>query len=641
MTRTPDLDALCELLGVIWRYRDGAGQWREAPVESRRAVLAAMGHSAPDERSAADHLASLRARAARRAVPPVLVAAPDARPRLPADWQLRCADGQSFDGRAGTALPRLSPGLHALRCGAQDGWLLAAPPSLPGVAPGWGVMVPLYGLWQGDAPQGIGSYADLAAVARGLGGLGADFVGINPVHAGFPGAPADFSPYAPSHRARLNILHLPEAGAAAGNGPLIDYGAGAKARRAALNAAHAACPDRDAFEAWHQAETAEGQGLHLFSLHQALSDRFGPYWTDWPAPYRAANSPAVAAFAAENRDALRFHAWAQWRAHVALGDAAQAARAAGMAHGLYLDLAVGAHPRGAETWATPEIFAQGISLGAPPDAFAPEGQTWGLAPLRPDALLSRGMAPLAAILRAQFRHAGMLRVDHILGFERAFWVPDGLPGLYVRMPKAEMLATLRLEAARAGAVVVGEDLGNTPETLRDEMRAAGILGCRAVMFERDWHGDGAFLAPERHDAAALASFGTHDLPTWLGWRAGNDIAWRLRTGDMAKQAAAQAGAARRADVAAFDTLTQDADGGVDAMHGLLARSAARLVAVQAEDVLGCTEQPNLPGTIHSHPNWRRRLPVSAQGLARDARMRKTARIMADAGRGNLEHRSFE
>jgi 4-alpha-glucanotransferase len=388
---------------------------------------------------------------------------------------------------------------------------------------------------------------------------------------------------------------------------------------------------------------AEGPGLHRFALHQALSDRFGPYWPDWPAPYRNPASPQVAAFAAANPQALRLHAWAQWRAHVALGNAADMARAAGMAQGLYLDLAVGTHPRGAETWADPDAFAQGMSLGAPPDAFAPEGQTWGLAPLRPDVLCARGMAPLADTLRAQFRYAGMLRVDHILGFERAFWVPDGLPGLYVRMPKAEMLATLRLEAARAGAVAVGEDLGNTPETLREDMRASGILGCRAAMFERDWDGDGAFLAPETHTPQALASVGTHDLPTWRGWRAGQEIDGRARLGDISPEAAAQARATRTAEVAAFDALTGDTTGDALGLHRFLARSAARLVAVQAEDVFDCLDQPNLPGTIHSHPNWRRRLPVSVDAMADDPRLRATAAVMAKARRAPpaQNHRSPE
>jgi 4-alpha-glucanotransferase len=478
----------------------------------------------------------------------------------------------------------------------------------------------------------MGRYGLLADAAAGLGRLGAGFVGINPVHAGFPEDPLAFSPYAPSDRRRLNVLHAGAGGAGGAAGPLIDHREATRLQRAALETgwqAVAAGGGDPGLAAWR---AAGGAALEIFALHQALSERHGPYWGDWPAALRHPDSPEVRAFAARHPDRVAHHAWRQWCADRGLAAAAAAARGAGMAQGLYLDLAVGTHPFGAETWAERALFAAGHSLGAPPDAFAAGGQTWGLAPLRPDRLLAAGMAPLAAILRAQFRHAGMLRIDHILGFERSFWVPEGLPGLYVAMPREAMLAVVRIEAARAGAVVVGEDLGNVPEGLRARLAETGVLGCRVAMFERDWSGDGAFLPASAWPQAVLAAWGSHDLPPWRGWRSGRDIAWRRRTGALAAAAAQAERAARRAEVAGFAAASGARTAAPDALHRFLAATPACLVAVQAEDVLGAAEQANLPGTVHEHPNWRRRLAVDARALADDPRLRRTAAQMAAAGR---------
>lgn len=298
-----------------------------------------------------------------------------------------------------------------------------------------------------------------------------------------------------------------------------------------------------------------------------------------------------------------------------------------MAHGLYLDLAVGTHPHGAETWADPWLFARGVSLGAPPDLLGPSGQRWGLAPMRPDALAATGCAALAATIRAQLRFAGVLRIDHILGFERSFWLPDGLPGLYVAMPRAAMLAVVRIEAARAGAVIVGEDLGTIPEGLRAALSDSGILGCRVAMFERDWQGDGRFLPPEACIPTALASWGSHDLPSFAGWRLGRDLDWRARLGELPEPEAAQA--IRAAEVAAWDAVAGPAP---DDLSRHLAATPAALVALQAEDLTGAEEQANLPGTVHEHPNWRRRLAVPAEGLAVLPATVSAAAIMAEAGR---------
>lgn len=614
-----DLDAACRAAGLTWAYRDGAGQWQEAPVESRRAVLAALGHGNP-----AAALPETLPETLHRATSRVVTAG--APTDWGADWQLTREDGAMAEGRG--PLPPLPMGYHTVR---SEGWLvhlLAAPPALPAPPRRWGVTVPLFALWEGQQ-AGMGSYPMLGDLAQGLGAQGAAFLGINPVHAGFPTDPLNFSPYAPSHRRRLNTAHVATPARLPETGPLIDYPATIRAQQAALEAAYAAFDHDQDFDTWRD---REGTPLEEFITHQALSEHHGPYWHDWPAEHQDPRHPAVLRFARAHADRLRFHAWAQWMAERQLGAAQARARGAGMDFGLYLDLAVGTHPYGAETWAERALFAQGVSLGAPPDLLGPSGQRWGLAPMRPDVLRATGFAAFAQTLRAQLRHAGLVRIDHILGLERSFWLPEGLPGLYVAMPREEMLAVLRIEASRAhggrGATVIGEDLGTIPDGLRAALAASSVLGCRVAMFERDWQGDGAFLPAESYTPAALASWGTHDLPTWEGWRAGRDIAWRETLGELPDPAGARA--RRAAEVTAFDQRAGGSDLG--AMHAHLARAGSALVAVQGEDLAGAIEQTNLPGTVHEHPNWARRLPLPLSGLARATTLRDTAAMMKDAGR---------
>lgn len=634
------LETLAAEAGLVWRYNDGSGQWREAPSESLRLVLAAMGYAAADEAAARESVHVLREDRASRRVPEWFVAATGTRARVPlsgvglAEWRLHCEDGDYREGRAEGAigLDPLPVGRHRLHVGNDTVTLLVAPERLADAPRGWGVMAPLYGL-KPEAGGGLGSYADLARAATALGSLGASFLGINPVHAGFPDDPQNFSPYAPSSRRHLNVNHIAVEGDDADAGSdLIGYPEALTARRRALEAAYtrfSSAGGDPEFEAWRM---ERGEGLARFAIHQALSERHGAYWTSWLEQYHDPKSRAVHEFAATRADRVTFHAWLQWSAECQLAAAQKAAHDAGMHYGLYLDLAVGTHPAGAETWADPAQFARGISLGAPPDAFSAEGQVWGVAPLSPRALVENGFAVLAETLREQFRFSGLLRIDHILGFERTFWCPDGLPGLYVTMPKEAMLAVARIEAARAGATIVGEDLGNIPDGLRADLHASGILGCRVAIFERDWHGDRGFLPSSSWDPQTLASFASHDLPTWRGWRKGRDIEWRAKLGHMSSEAAAAEQAQRREDIAAFNSLVRNDCDTPDAMHAFLADSASRLVALQADDILGIEEQANLPGTVFEHPNWRRRLPVAASEFADDERFRRTADIMARAGR---------
>lgn len=623
------LETLAHRLGILPEYRDVSGEMRPLSPETQEALLRAMGI---DPARAAETLDALDAEDAARTVPLWQVVETDAPLRLDAiggevEWRLELEDGTLREGR-GPEIGALPLGIHRLWVSDQYGWLLSAPARLPEPERGWGVTLPLYGLRTAEE-GGVGTYADLRHAVASLGAAGADFVGLNPIHAGFPTDPGGFSPYAPSSRRRFSTLHI-DAAANAEAGELIDYAHAIPAQLSALEHAFANRDPAPAFDEWRE---AEGTPLRRFALHQALAEVHGPHWPDWPAPFRDPSHPDVSAFAQAHSDRVTFHAWLQWTAEQQLSQVRDAAAQQGMTFGLYLDLAVGTHPGGAETWAERDLFAHGVSLGAPPDAFSPGGQAWGLAPLQPRALAEQGFRPLAEILRAQLKFARLLRIDHILGFERTFWVPDGdVPGGYVAMPKEALLAVARIEATRVGAAIIGEDLGNIPEGLHRDLEGAGIFGCRVAMFEQEWDAPQPTFKPADHyDAHVLTSFSTHDLPTWKGWRAERDIDWRQDIGTITSESADEMRARRREEVAALDHLTGDGED-VQAIHGLLARTPSRLVAVQIEDILGATEQPNLPGTVHEHPNWRRRLPMRAGALGDVDALRATAALMRDAGR---------
>ncbi|UMA66412.1 4-alpha-glucanotransferase [Roseivivax marinus] len=622
------VDRLAEAAGIVPAFTDVTGQTRKTAPETRDAILSAM--ALPTDPAGAEAaLAEMNA----GTLPAWHVASVDEVPSLVprGPWQLTLEDGTTSEGTG--PLPALPLGRHRLEADGSACWLLAAPPTLPLPPRGWGLMVPLYGLKPAET-GGLGTYADLARMAEGTAAHGAGFLGLNPVHAGFPTDPHAASPYSPSHRRRLSTLHVDVGGPEVpADGP-IDYATQIPAQNAALDAAFAsfeAAGGDQAFDAW---QAAEGTALHDFALHQALSEIHGPYWDRWPAALQDPASAETRAAARDLSTRVRFHAWAQWMAETQLRAAQSRARAAGMTQGLYLDLAVGTHPHGAETWEDRESFAFGTSLGAPPDAFAADGQTWGLAPFNPRRLIETGFRALAETLARQLRLSGLLRIDHILGFDRAFWVPEGAPGAYVRMPRDAMLAVARIEAARAGATIVGEDLGNIPDGLGHALEASGILGCRLTMFERG--PDGAPRAPHDYPEAVVASFSTHDLPTWAGWRTGHDIGARAALGHIDEATAAGARAARRDEVRALDdgTAAHADHPAEDAarMHAHLAGTAARLVAVQIENVLDMPAQPNLPGTIADYPNWRQRLPARPEAVAGDPRLAETARIMTENGR---------
>ncbi len=688
MTRATALDRLAARMGVADAHVGFDRVERRASPDTQRALLAPKGCAVDDEGQAAEALAAAEAEDARRRAPREVVARagePIAIPvRGPLNWRLVPERGavEGRDGRCDDeiALPPLPCGLHTVevehRGEIESISLIVAPQRAPcvadlaGVERLWGVTAALYGL-RSDRNLGLGDYADLGAAAAALAAHGAGFLGINPVHALGVGHGVAISPYSPTHRAFFNTAHIavdaiPELGSCDDARRTLSENAGAlNARRAAeLVDYQAIAPMRTAlleqlfatfeetapganrgaeFEAYM---ASRGESLREFAVFGAISESYGSDWTAWPDELRAPEAPGVAAFARRRGERVRFHAWMQWLAESQLCAAQARAKAAGMALGLYLDLAVGARPGGAEVWARRDALTTGVSLGAPPDAFSPEGQNWALAPFSPEGLRRASYAPFIELLRATMHHAGLVRIDHALGLSRSFWIPQtGEPGGYVRYPLDALLAIVAIEARRAGTVVVGEDLGLVPAEFRDRLAEAGLYGCAVMQFERD--ASGAFRDPRSYRAQSLASFGTHDTPTFNGFCAARDIGWWARLGRIPPDGVAAARAERADALAALARLCEPDDAPLgaacgnaaatdeiapDSMHRTLARAGSALVAVQLDDALGAVEQQNLPGTIDEHPNWRRRASAPVERLAGDPRLARLGRTMTDAGR---------
>ena len=396
---------------------------------------------------------------------------------------------------------------------------------------------------------------------------------------------------------------------------------------------------------------AGGQSLHRQATFEALQQHLHAGdpsiwgWPVWPPEYRDPQSPVVARFVESHRVDIEFHAYLQWQAELQLFAAAEFARSARLSVGLYADLAVSVDRGGAEVWANQNLYAIDASIGAPPDAFNPHGQNWGLPPMIPARLQQAGYAPLIDTLRANMRHAGALRIDHVMALLRQFWIPAGCSaelGTYVRYPFEDLLGLLALESHRNECLVIGEDLGTVPDEVRTALAANDVLSYRVLLFERD--STGAFSAPAVYPERALATASTHDLPTLAGWWDGHDIDVRQRCGLLASEAQyARQKDERTSDRASLlqalhgDNHTVDDGSGalpMLAVQRFLARTPAALMVVQPEDMFGVREQANLPGTIDEHPNWQRKLPVPLEEWAADRRFRDLASAL-NAARADL------
>jgi 4-alpha-glucanotransferase len=534
----------------------------------------------------------------------------------------------------------------------------------------WGLATQLYSV-RSRRSWGVGDLADLADLAVWGATHDAGFVLVNPLHAAEPAAPMEPSPYLPTTRRFANPLYLrveliPEyayldvAGRAEverlrrtveqrNEADRVDRDPAWAAKRAALRLVHAVPRSAGRDLAYQVYREREGAGLDDFATWAALAEVHGPDWHTWPEELRRPDSSAVAAFRAEHAEAVDFHCWLQWALDEQLDAAQAAAVRAGMSLGIVHDLAVGVNPRGAEAWGLQDVFAQGMSVGAPPDAFNQLGQDWGQPPWRPDRLAQHAYAPFRAMVSTVLRHAGGVRVDHVIGLFRLWWVPAGQPptaGTYVRYDHEAMVGILALEAHRAGALVVGEDLGVVEPWVRTYLAERGILGTSILWFERDWEGDGEVLAPQRWREYCLASVTTHDLPPTAGYLAGDHIRLRdslgLLTRSLAEEEAEAEkerrdwiGEMRRLGTLPADASADDVEAVVAALHRFLALTPARLACVALTDAVGDRLTQNQPGTLDEYPNWR--VPLSAPDgkplLLEDAMASPRAAALAEAVRG--------
>jgi (1->4)-alpha-D-glucan 1-alpha-D-glucosylmutase len=528
----------------------------------------------------------------------------------------------------------------------------------------WAIATQLYAL-RSERNWGMGDFTDLRVLAQTAGSVGAGAIALNPLHELHPAQPEGCSPYSPSSRRWLNPLYVDpcrvadfgessEMQALAADprfqerlwhlreSELVDYSGVARVKRDAFELLfasfvrrHLTRPGSSRAAAFRRFLTIGGDALQRLGTYEALTEYFhardGSFgWLQWPQEFRNPESPTVAAFARDRCDRVDFFCYLQWIADEQLAEAAHAADEFGV--GLYLDLAVGVDRNGADAWSD-RVVVEAASLGAPPDAMNALGQDWGLPPLSPLVLRARAYAPFAELLRANMRHAAILRIDHVMSLRRAFWIPLGkMPreGAYVDYGFEAMLGTVASESTGAACAIVGEDLGTVPDGFRERMREAATFSSRLLYFERDVH-DGRFTPPPNYPELAAASIGTHDLPPLAGWWTGDDLALRTRIGLFPNETAAREAVEERrharwmlieaferegtADAAAIARLREDAAAGgttavtdvlVTAAYRYLAKTPSRLIVVALEDVLGEIDAVNVPGTTDQHPNWRRK-----------------------------------
>jgi 4-alpha-glucanotransferase len=634
-----ELIELAAAHGVATSYRDGERRPVDVDADVVVRVLGLLDVDAGSTEARRAALATARERAAADRLPGTIATRTDRARPLPTPGTLVDVRGTR---REVVELPAgLAPGWYRLEIPGQDVTVVVAPAALPHPSRGWGWMLQLYALCSAGS-WGIGDLGDLRAFTTWTGTEhGASAVLLNPLHAITPVPPVQPSPYTPSSRRfstplALRITDLGAYDRADGPtraevdalrpeiaGGRIEHDRVWAAKRAALELL------------WHSEGRPEpqgvGQDLEEFATYCALAERYGARWSRWPEGLRRPNAPEVAVARAELAPRVAFHTWVQLQVQEQLGAVRDAARAAGVR--VVHDLAVGCDPEGADGWSMQDVLAQGVRVGAPPDAFSQQGQDWGLPPWRPDRLDATGYAAYRDLLRALLSQADGLRIDHVAGLWRLWWVPPGdTPdrGTYVHYDADVMLAALTLEAHRAGALVIGEDLGTVEPEVTDGLAQRHVLGSSVLWFARDLDAPGQpLLPPERWPEESVATVSTHDLPTATGFLRGEHVRVRAELGllDDVRAEAARAKRERQEliDLLREQGLVEGAEPGEDqlvvALHTLLARSRSRLVLASPYDVLGDVRQPNLPGTVDEYPNWRLPLPVALEELHDDPRVR--------------------
>jgi 4-alpha-glucanotransferase len=678
---TPSLVELARRFGIATDYEDWTGRRVEVPESTVVAVLTAFGVAA---RSEPERIAALKAHDRAywsRLLPPTILGRAGAETPFwvhvthghPAEVSLELEDGTvragvrqidnftppfDLDGRwigeASFVLPDDLPlGYHRvhLRSGEEEastalivtpGWL--GLPERLSARRVWGFATQLYSV-RSRQSWGVGDLTDLTDLAVWSASVhGAGYVLVNPLHAAAPTTPMEPSPYLPTSRRFVNPLYLrveaiPEFAYLRKRGRVWRLGDDVRQH---ANAADAI--DRDT--AWGAKRTAlqlvyevprsagrelayaafcarEGSALDDFATWCALAEEYGDDWHQWPESLQHPGADGVAEFVARHPDAVDFHRWLQWQLDEQLAAAQSQAVQAGMSVGIVHDLAVGVHPNGADSWALQDVLALGVTAGAPPDEFNQLGQDWSQPPWRPDRLEEQEYQPLRALIRSVLRHAGGVRIDHIIGLFRLWWIPRGAAptqGTYVRYDHEAMIGIVALEAHRAAALVVGEDLGTVEPWVRDYLRARGVLGTSILWFELDRDGDGGLagkpLPAERWREYCLSSVTTHDLPPTAGYLACEHVRLRDSLGlltrpvDKELAAAQSERAAWVAELRRVGLLSKGADPEknpeqiVLALHRYLGRTPSRLLGASLTDAVGDRRTQNQPGTTDEYPNWR-------------------------------------
>ncbi|ERF80458.1 4-alpha-glucanotransferase [Bradyrhizobium viridifuturi] len=629
-----DLYAKAQSLGIQTEYIDGSGHRRVTTPEALTAILAALPPHTPR----------------RIVIDPVVVRGGHGgqtqlseAARLPVQWKLSSGSAVLAQGeareRSVTWPAGLPEGVHRLQLkdasGSEELPLLVAPDRAFGGAFDrcWVIAVQLYGV-RSARNWGIGDFTDLEGLLAFAHRLGADGIGLNPLHALFDDRPGDCSPYSPNSRLFLNALYIdvekiPEyrvdaatqaALAQLRSRDMVDYVGVAALKWPALRAAFAAFKANPGLGRWQDFEAyrkEQGTLLSRFACFEVVRHKFNTPWWEWPDDWRQPDDAACTKlrWARDTAAEVEFVEFVQWTADRQLGACQGLAHKLGMRVGLYLDVAVGVQSDGFDAWNEQTAISRHLGVGAPPDPLNTAGQDWGLAGFNAAGLEQRSFEPFRQMLRASMHHAGAIRLDHAFGLKRLYLVPRGFGpanGAYVLMPFEALLAATAQESAASRCVVIGEDLGTVPPGFREQMNGWGIWSYLVMMFETD--DQGVFRNADYYLPDALVTFNTHDLSTYAGWRSFSDLKTKRALGiDPGETDQGRWDALGRLD----DVLRR-----LDIHHndfysvvGFMARTRSRILAVSMEDLLGIVEQPNIPGTVYEHPNWKQRLPVSIEHLA--------------------------
>jgi 4-alpha-glucanotransferase len=688
------LRQLAERLGIIPEYIDQTGRHvRRTSDATREALLSVMGFDAPTEDAAAAWLDELDHEAAETILAPVRVTRRDdpraqqVRIRLPPRlrnarvaleleeeaghvWRTSAVVGRTatlqLPTRPSYGYHRLTATVHAAAGSRTVGQSFIVVPSSCVTPPmlfgqreprAMGVIANLYSVRR-EHDWGVGDFATLTQLVEWSAARGAQFVGVNPLHALFNRG-WDVSPYSPVSRLFRNPLYLdvdsvPEIEGGESEearailnahdvrqrlrelreSPLVDYEGAITLKLRVLAEAHRTFRARTSGErrrAYEDFVRQQDPEITRFAVWMALAESSGVAdWRAWPVALRAPDDPAVGAFAAANAERVDFHKWLQFECDRQLRHVAERARVLGMRIGAYQDLAIGTNPGGSDTWSYPDLFLDGAHVGAPPDPYAADGQNWGLPPMSPRALRAQCYRYWIQLLRRAFQHAGALRIDHVMGLFRAFWIPEGLTGkegAYVRFPADDLLGILALESVRHDALVVGEDLGTVPREVPRALDRWGILSSKVLYFERDARGRG-FRPARSYPSASLATANTHDMPTLAGFWTERDIDVREQVGLL--RTAAEVRAARRERATDKQALLARLDLRVPRhfeestfprrltgrVHEFLCSTPAQLVGMSLDDLMGEEDPVNVPGVgPDRYPSWRRRTRMTMEHVA--------------------------